>query len=94
VPIKNTDRVLHFLPIATGAYGTGVGTPGVPVGSNQPIPVKKFDATSPDFQSTLYKDPSTGKYTVAIAGSNNGGDWTGANVALSVMRGTNKWTMR
>lgn len=96
MPIKNTTRVLHYLPIATAAYGTGSGTAGVPVGTNQPILIKKFDAASPDFQASFYKDATTGKYTVAIAGSNNGGDWTGANVALSTANlgkavGSNAW---
>lgn len=56
MPIKNTDRVLHFLPIANGAYGTGAGTNGVPVGTNTPVAIDNFRKTSTDFQSTLYKD--------------------------------------
>jgi hypothetical protein len=96
MPIKNTDRVLHFLPIANGAYGTGAGTNGVPVGTNTPVAIDNFRKTSTDFQSTLYKDQNTGRYTVAIAGSNNSGDWTGANVALSTANlskavGSNAW---
>ena len=51
MPIKNTDRVLHFLPIANGAYGTGAGTNGVPVGTNTPVAIDNFRKTSTDFRT-------------------------------------------
>jgi hypothetical protein len=72
MPIVNTSRVLDYLPLAMGAYGTGPGTTGRIVGSAAPIEVEQFKATpGSGFQGTLYKDPATGKYTVSFAGTND-----------------------
>lgn len=76
-------RVLQFAPVAKATYGTSNGTGGVPVDSWQPVPVERFKASAPDFHATLYQDTTTGKYRVAIAGSDNAGDWTGPNAVLS-----------
>ncbi|MFN5940926.1 MAG: lipase family protein, partial [Polaromonas sp.] len=72
MPIVNTGRVLDFLPLAMGAYGTGPGTTGRIVGSAAPVEVDRFKATpGSGFQGSLYKDPATGKYTIAFAGTND-----------------------
>ncbi|WP_374639290.1 cadherin-like domain-containing protein [Hydrogenophaga sp.] len=73
MPITNTDRVLAALPYTINTYGTGPGTAGNPVGNSQPIKLTQFESTpGSGFQGNFYKDPVTGKYTVAFAGTNDG----------------------
>lgn len=56
-------RMLDYLPLAMGAYGTGPGTVPVSVGTRVPVELLEFHATSPAFQAGLYRDSITGKYT-------------------------------
>ncbi|MEZ5665455.1 MAG: hypothetical protein R3E94_18265 [Burkholderiaceae bacterium] len=72
MPITNTDRVLAALPYVINTYGQGPGTVGNPVGNSQPIKLEDFKPTpGSGFQANFYKDPVTGKYTVAFAGTND-----------------------
>jgi len=70
--ITNTARVLNYLPYAIGAYGTGPGSTGLAVGNATAITVDRFTPTpGSGFQASLYRDPASGKYTIAIAGTND-----------------------
>jgi hypothetical protein len=81
MPISNTERVLSTLPFAMGAYGSGANTvtgqmsSGLAVGNNSAVPITLFKVT-PDsgFQASFYRNPDTGKYTIAFAGTNDATD--------------------
>jgi hypothetical protein len=83
MPITSPNEVLKYIPYAIGTYGKEAGAPPFQVGGAAPTAVQGFAQESPYFQATLYKDPASGKYTIAIAGSNQAGDWPNANAALA-----------
>lgn len=83
MPITSPNEVLKYIPYAIGTYGKDAGAPPFQVGGAVPTTVQGFEQESPYFQATLYKDPASGKYTIAIAGSNQAGDWPNANAALA-----------
>ncbi|WP_420995603.1 hypothetical protein ACKI2N_021880 [Cupriavidus sp. 30B13] len=65
------SAIIKYMPFAKGVYGTGSGTQPLAVGWNQPVTVTDFKATSPNFQAALYKDSQSGKYHIAIAGTDD-----------------------
>ncbi len=66
----NYAQLLRVANEARGVYGTGPGTPALATGTYNVVPVHGFGASSPNFQAALYKDTSTGRYRIAIAGTN------------------------
>ena len=67
----NYGQLLKYVNEAIGVYGTGPGTPALNTGNYVVVPVADFKAASPHFQAALYKDPATGRYRIAFAGTND-----------------------
>lgn len=67
----NYDQILQYFPFAKAVYGGGdaARTP-LAVGNIAPVVVDDFKVTlGSGFGGALYKDPTTGKYTIAFVGS-------------------------
>ena len=67
----NYDQILQYFPFAKAVYGGGdaARTP-LAVGNIAPVVVDDFKVTlGSGFGGALYKDPATGKYTIAFVGS-------------------------
>lgn len=80
--------VLKYSSEARAVYGTGPKTAALNTAQYGVVPVERFQATSPDFQAALYKDPVSGRYRIAVAGTNDlGGDLVadGALAAQSLL---------
>jgi len=67
----NYQQLLHYAAEARAVYGLGAGEPPLATGNYAPVAVRKFEATDSSFQSALYKDATTGRYRIAIAGTND-----------------------
>src|SRR4051812_42496725 len=65
------EKFLKYADQARAVYGTGPGTSALNTAQYSVVPVERFQASSPDFQAALYKDPSTGLYRIAVAGTND-----------------------
>jgi hypothetical protein len=67
----NNETFLKFAEQAVGVYGLSRGTPALITAQYGVVPVERFQATSPDFTAALYKDPATGRYRIAVAGTDD-----------------------
>ena len=79
------EAIRRYFPWANAAYGQNdTNNAPIPVGNSQPVVVKGFEATSGSaFDGALYKDATTGRYTLAFAGSVQKEDWIGADPVLA-----------
>ena len=78
----------RYFPWADAAYGqNGANKSPIPVGNSAPVRVEAFTATpGSGFDGALYKDPTTGRYTIAFGGSVQQADWVGADPVLAAQR--------
>jgi len=81
--IQNPNEVLKYISYAIGTFGAQAGGPEFQLGTAVPVPLREFEAQSIFPQSALYRDSATGKYTIAISGSNELGDWPNTNATLA-----------
>ncbi|WP_458233097.1 hypothetical protein, partial [Roseateles sp. P5_E8] len=65
------SKMMPYLPWAQAAYGlSSENKTPLPVGNSIPVAVLGFNATpNSGFDGALYKDPTTGKYVIAYAGT-------------------------
>ncbi len=85
----NYQALLTYFPWANAVYGKTDANPApIAVGNSAAVAVEGFIATpGSGFDGALYKDPSTGRYTIAFAGSVQlGADWLGADPTLVAQR--------
>ncbi|MEI8326570.1 MAG: hypothetical protein WCH44_14625, partial [Betaproteobacteria bacterium] len=83
--------LLKYYPWANAAYGkTDANSTPIPVGNSAPVAITGFTSTNGSgFDGALYKDPSSGKYVIAFAGSVQlGADWMGADPTLAAQATT------
>lgn len=63
--------ILKYSSEARAVYGSGPGTPPRSTAQFDVVPVLEFRASSDSFQAALNKDPVSGKYRIAVAGTDD-----------------------
>lgn len=75
------DYFKTYAVFSAAAYTTNNAIDGEAILGWQPVAVERFKPTSPNFAGQLYSD-GQGNYRIAFRGSDRGGDFLGADIAL------------